>query len=107
MKQGLGFSVCVILLFTLGAFGQTTATPHAAASGPSARQQYLDRERRLLGEIEKRPEDAKLYNDLGVVQFYLGKGQAAEASFHKAIKLDPSSADARANLSFHYFQMGN
>src|SRR6185503_10831507 len=101
MKQGIGLCVFMILFASLCAMAQTSA-PQS-----SPRQVYEDRERRLLAEIEKRPADSKLYNDLGVVQFYLGKSSATEASFKKAIKLDPNNADARANLSFHYFRMGN
>ncbi len=76
------------------------------ANAASVRSGYEAREKQLLAEIQKRPADAKLYNELGVQQFYLGKSAAAEAAFLKAIQLDPQNADARANLSFHYYQSG-
>jgi tetratricopeptide (TPR) repeat protein len=82
------------------------AIAQTAAPASAPRNQYRQREQQLLDEIKNRPDDPRLHNELGVVQFYLGKGAAAESSFEKAIKLDPKNADARANLSFHYFRLG-
>ncbi|MEW6733597.1 MAG: tetratricopeptide repeat protein [Acidobacteriota bacterium] len=62
------------------------------------------RETKLLALLKKSPQDAKLYNDLGVVRFYLGKLTEAEIAFKRAIELDAKAVDARANLSFCYFQ---
>ena len=51
--------------------------------------------RAVLGElIGERPQDAKLYHQLGKVQFELGETEPALTSFRQAVALDPSDADS-------------
>src|SRR5262250_788465 len=95
------------LVLTLGcACAPLLAQNGSAGDSAATRKAYEDRERNLLSLIKGRPSDSNLYNDLGVSQFYLGKGALAESSFQKAIQLNPENADARANLSYYYFQNG-
>ena len=44
------------------------------------------------------PNDARGYNNLGLMRYYAGDVSGAEKLFEKALSLDPSSADANYNL---------
>jgi tetratricopeptide (TPR) repeat protein len=101
IRSRFAVAASIIALLSLCATAQV-----GPGGARSPREQYEERERKLIAEIARRPKDAKLYNDLGVVQFYLGKAIAAESSFNRSIQIDPNNADARANLSFQYFQTG-
>lgn len=73
----------------------------------AARMQKLAaQEVALQKQLQAQPQNAKLHNDLGVVEYYLGKTQEAEASWKRAIELDTGYGDARANLAYYYFQTG-
>lgn len=48
------------------------------------------------------PEDARLYNHLGLAQFEAGRLADAEASFNRAISLDFTFAEAHRNLGRCY-----
>lgn len=44
------------------------------------------------------PEDAALLNDLGVLRYSTGNAEGAREAFERAVDLDPTCEDARANL---------
>lgn len=48
--------------------------------------------------IDIYPNDARGYNNLGLMQYYDGDVNGAEKLFEKALALDPASADANYNL---------
>ncbi len=48
--------------------------------------------------IDIYPDDARGYNNLGMMRYYEGDIDRAEKMFEKAILLDPASADANYNL---------
>jgi tetratricopeptide (TPR) repeat protein len=107
-------SVWLIVVSVWSGLAATAAhslgSPHQAPPRDEAQPPIVDQlkaiEQQVLSQLEKKPMDAALYNQLGVVRLELGDGAAAAAAFKKAIDLDPNQADARANLSVYYFQTG-
>ncbi len=69
-------------------------------------QKLVAQETTLLERLKSEPQNARLYNELGVVEYYLGKTQEAETSWRRAIELEATYGDARANLAYYYFQTG-
>ncbi len=67
----------------------------------------LARERKDLDEeineyrlaVQFRPEDAQLYNRLGILVGDVGAASEAANYFHKALKLDPENVTARVNFA--------
>ena len=48
------------------------------------------------------PEDAGIFNNLGIVYAILGESQSAIESFRESLRLDPDYADAQYNLASQY-----
>jgi tetratricopeptide (TPR) repeat protein len=52
----------------------------------------------LEAYVERRPDDARGYNNLGAALSRTGRGEEAREAFREALRLDPSHAGARLNL---------
>lgn len=89
-----------ILLILLLIFFQTE-DPKAVRT-----QKLVAQEAALRKQLQLEPQNARIHNELGVVEYYLGKTHEAEASWRRAIELDAGYGDARANLAYYYFQTG-
>lgn len=57
--------------------------------------------------LETEPDNADVYNNIGVAYSCLGDAEHSEYYYTKAIELDPELAQAYINLSDLYFKMGN
>ena len=55
---------------------------------------------------ELTPDDAKIYNALGLIYFRQGKYSQAADAFLRTLQLDPNFADAHNNLGKVYAQIG-
>lgn len=62
------------------------------------KQKYFPAQKAYLTALKKDYQNAKLFNNLGIVQKRLGKIESAKKSFTKAIKLDPELYGAHNNL---------
>lgn len=61
-------------------------------------ERYTEAEQHLRVFLEEHPERANAFNLLGVCQVHLGDRGGAEASFRRALELDPNLNDAAMNL---------
>ena len=57
--------------------------------------------------LETEPDNADIYNNLGVAYSCLGNFEQAENYYTKAIELDPEIAQAYINLSDLYYKAGD
>jgi len=84
-----------------------------AATGQAAALLYqrlgaYDRALPLLSDaIKKRPGEASLYNDRGVILRFLKRDEAAKEDFIKALRLSPADISASLNLAGLYAAQGN
>ncbi|MDP6226079.1 MAG: tetratricopeptide repeat protein, partial [Anaerolineales bacterium] len=61
----------------------------------------------LEKEVERNPDDAVAWADLGFCYGNLGDHQQASTALQKAVELDPSLASVWANLGGSYASLGN
>lgn len=66
---------------------------------PRALQRLEDMKRRF-------PQDAQIWNDLGVAYDYARRHQEAQAAYYRALKLDPLLVSAQNNLGLSYAVSG-
>ena len=57
--------------------------------------------------LETEPDNADVYNNMGVAYSCVGDAQHAETCYVKALELDPQLAQAYINLSDLYYKMGD
>lgn len=57
--------------------------------------------------LETEPDNADVYNNMGVAYACTGDAEHAETCYTKAIELDPQMAQAYINLSDLYYKSGN
>lgn len=57
--------------------------------------------------LETEPDNADIYNNMGVAYSCLGNFEQAENFYTKAIELDPELAQAYINLSDLYYKAGD
>lgn len=99
--------------FHTGVFGNGTIYLTPPATVPDGTRAYVY----ILGPGEDpvsfyrrlvllEPEDARLYNQLGMAQLDVGRLADAQASLNRAIQLDFSFADAHFNLGRCYEREG-
>lgn len=56
--------------------------------------------------VQKSPENARAYNNLGYLLLEKGQGERAAGYFARALQLRPGYADARNNLGVAYYDLG-
>ena len=99
--------------FHIGVFGNGAVYLTPPANVPNGTRAYVY----ILGEGEDpisfyrrlvmiEPDDARLYNQLGLAQMQAGRLADAEASLSRAVELDFSFAEAHYNLGRCYEQQG-
>jgi protein O-mannosyl-transferase len=86
-----------LLVITLGALAATTVARNADYA--STRTLWLD-------TVEKRPQNARAWNQLGLALRDEGDPEAAAAAFLESIELDPQSGTSQFNLANLYFGQG-
>ena len=98
--------------FHIGVFGNGAVYLTPPANVPNGTRAYVY----ILGEGEDpisfyrlvmiEPDDARLYNQLGLAQMQAGRLADAEASLSRAVELDFGFAEAHYNLGRCYEQQG-
>lgn len=63
-------------------------------------------ERKATQRLRRNPNDAQALEDRGVARIRLGRGAEAVADLERAAKLQPKSANVRANLAYGLMQLG-
>ncbi len=64
--------------------------------------------KRYEGYIEKHPDSARAYNDLGDILYdYAGEPHEAAKKWQKAVEIAPDFAEAHNNLAVHYDHYGD
>jgi hypothetical protein len=71
---------------------------------PTNLPQALSEQERLTAE---RPQDARVWNDLGNLLALASRFEEAEAAYRKSLELEPARASARFNLGLLYQQRGD
>lgn len=79
----------------------------AKADGLARQKQYSEAAVLFGSAIAQKPNDASLYNKLGMVELQLADYRAAESHFRKAIKLRNSWAEPLNNLGVVYYATSN
>ncbi len=101
----------LVLMTVPSAALQQTAIPPAELSHQerfASKQERLERaERGLTSRLEAQPGDARVLTERGVTRLQMGKTQAALGDLSQAVSLDPSNADALANLAYAYWTQSN
>jgi len=63
--------------------------------------------REYQASLKVRPDDDRVYNNMGINYFFLKDFEKGAACFRKALKLDPRNIMALNNLAFYHIQKGH
>jgi tetratricopeptide (TPR) repeat protein len=107
----------LVAIVLCGLFGAAAGARAATAAGDTAKfdvanQMYVagkyDEAMAAYNQLERSgPISANLYYDIGNTSWKLGDGGEAAANYVRALELDPSHPQARANLDFVREQLGS
>jgi tetratricopeptide (TPR) repeat protein len=121
--------LCLLILFTAALLSpQTTPSPTVQVDTPVRRfeppapnaavedlisrgdmlrmeKAYLDALDYYEAALKKKPNDASIYNRMGIVEMQLQHWKGSVKHFQRAIKADRNFADAYNNLGVDYYEM--